>query len=229
MANHLVVDVYYSFRSPFSYLATPRLASWLDKYSNLTIRLRPVLPMVIRTPEFFQKANPLMINYHNHDAHRVAEYLGLPFPARWADPDPVVIDLIDGIQTVSPKQQPYIFRLTYLGVLAEERGLGIAFAKEVSALIWSTKDWHQGDLLANAVARAGLDLAEMDGVVERESARLQKIVDVSQETLTEAGHWGVPVMVFKNEPFFGQDRLDILLWRLNQHGLEERSGDESTS
>jgi hypothetical protein len=29
-------------------------------------------------------------------------------------------------------------------------------------------------------------------------------------------------MVFNREPFFGQDRLDVLLWRLKQAGLKPR-------
>jgi hypothetical protein len=29
--------------------------------------------------------------------------------------------------------------------------------------------------------------------------------------------------VFKGEPFFGQDRMDMLIWRLQQHGLTERA------
>jgi 2-hydroxychromene-2-carboxylate isomerase len=33
----------------------------------------------------------------------------------------------------------------------------------------------------------------------------------------------VPTFVFKGEPFFGQDRIDLLLWRLKQNGLETRS------
>ena len=36
------------------------------------------------------------------------------------------------------------------------------------------------------------------------------------------GHWGVPTFVFQDEPFFGQDRIETLLWRLRQHGLTER-------
>jgi hypothetical protein len=28
-------------------------------------------------------------------------------------------------------------------------------------------------------------------------------------------------MAFKGEAFFGQDRLDVLLWRLKQNGLHE--------
>jgi len=29
-------------------------------------------------------------------------------------------------------------------------------------------------------------------------------------------------MAFNGEPFFGQDRLDLLVWRLKQNGLRER-------
>jgi 2-hydroxychromene-2-carboxylate isomerase len=29
----------------------------------------------------------------------------------------------------------------------------------------------------------------------------------------------VPMMVFGGEPFFGQDRIDQLVWRLKQAGL----------
>jgi 2-hydroxychromene-2-carboxylate isomerase len=33
----------------------------------------------------------------------------------------------------------------------------------------------------------------------------------------------VPTFVFNNEPFFGQDRIDLLVWRLRQHGLKARA------
>ena len=36
-------------------------------------------------------------------------------------------------------------------------------------------------------------------------------------------HTGVPLFVFEGEPFFGQDRMDMLIWRLKQHGLTERT------
>ena len=41
--------------------------------------------------------------------------------------------------------------------------------------------------------------------------------------LEAAGHWGVPTMVFEGEPFFGQDRIDLLIWRMQQRGLQPRS------
>jgi 2-hydroxychromene-2-carboxylate isomerase len=35
-------------------------------------------------------------------------------------------------------------------------------------------------------------------------------------------HWGVPLMVFEDEAFFGQDRLDVLEWRLGPSGVARR-------
>jgi 2-hydroxychromene-2-carboxylate isomerase len=37
-----------------------------------------------------------------------------------------------------------------------------------------------------------------------------------------AAHTGVPLFVFNEEPFFGQDRIDQLIWRMKQYGLTER-------
>ena len=45
----------------------------------------------------------------------------------------------------------------------------------------------------------------------------------NQEAVEAAGHWVVPTMVFAGEPFFGQDRIDLLVWRLKQHGLRRRA------
>ena len=37
-----------------------------------------------------------------------------------------------------------------------------------------------------------------------------------------AGHGGVPLMIFQGEPFFGQDRFDEFYWCLRQSGLTRR-------
>src|SRR5262249_8555727 len=86
MADPLEIDVFWSFRSPWSYLATPRLRAWQERYA-LTVRFRPVYPLAIRTPEFFDKLHPLWPSYFFRDLFRVAEMIGLPM-AR-PQPDPV--------------------------------------------------------------------------------------------------------------------------------------------
>ncbi len=140
----------------------------------------------------------------------------------WPRPDPIVQDY--ATRQVAA-EQPYIYRLTRLGVEAARRGRGLPFISEVSQAIWNGKidGWHEGSHLADAAARAGLELAELDAVVARDTEALDALIAKNQEDHLAAGHWGVPTMVFRGEPFFGQDRLDLLVWRLRQHGLARRA------
>ncbi len=215
----LSVDVFWSFRSPWSYLATPRLAQWQQAY-DLEVVFRPVYPIAIRTPEFFNSVNPMWFPYFMRDVFRVAEFLELPF--QWANPDPVVMSRDEHGQANIPEEQPYIHRLTRLGVLAEEAGVGIEFANAVAGLIWTTNAWDEGDRLSEVVAGVGLDLADMDRRATEDIERLEEVIRENEQAHATAGHWGVPTMVFEGEPFFGQDRLDVLLWRLRGAGLTER-------
>ena len=45
---------------------------------------------------------------------------------------------------------------------------------------------------------------------------------LNQDALEKAGHWGVPTLVFEGEPFFGQDRIEMVQWRMEQKGLAKR-------
>jgi len=215
----LSIDLFWSFRSPYSYLATPRLRALASEY-ELDVAVRPVRPLAVRDPAFFERVNPLWPPYLLRDTKRIADFLGLDFG--WPRPDPVVQDLAN---RRIPAEQPYIHRLTRLGVEAARRGRGLAFLDEVSRVIWGGKvaGWHEGDHLADAAARAGLVLRELDSAVAAHVTELDAIVEANERALEAAGHWGVPTMVFRGEPFFGQDRVELLVWRLRQHGLRPRA------
>lgn len=215
----LELDLFFSFRSPYSYLATPRLRDLARDY-DLDIHVRVVLPLAVRKENFFKTVNPLWPPYLVRDTARIAEYLGLPI--RWPRPDPIVQDF----QTREvAKDQPYIYRVSRLGAAAEVHGRGLPFIYEVSRTIWNgeTDNWHEGDHLARASERAGLDWAELEREIAENPARHDALIEENQKALEAAGHWGVPTMVFRGEPFFGQDRIDPLIWRLNQHGLTRRA------
>lgn len=213
-----LIDLFWSFRSPYSYLATPG-ATRLEADYDVLIRFRPVLPLAVRDPGFFSPDNLKRGRYIGLDWVRRAQMLGMAH--RWPSPDPIVQDL----QTYRiAAEQPYIHRLTRLGVEAQRRGRGLAFAFELSHLIFGgTRDWHAGDHLAQAARRAGLDLAAMDAAIvdpaADPAADHAAEIEASQQALTAAGHWGVPTFVLDGEPFFGEDRLDTLRWRLDQRGL----------
>ena len=209
------VDVYWSFRSPYSYLATPGLLQLKEDF-DVEVNLRVVLPIAVRSKAaLFDPSNMKPVMYILMDSFRRAEFLGLPYA--FPDPDPVV----QNRQTFQvAEEQPYIFRLSKLGVEAQRQGKGIEFAARVSRLIWGgTVNWDKGAHLATAAIQAGLDLAQMEKIIQ-DGSHLEEVAD-NQKALDAAGHWGVPTMVVRGEPFFGQDRLDTLCWRLEKLGLRK--------
>jgi 2-hydroxychromene-2-carboxylate isomerase len=80
-----------------------------------------------------------------------------------------------------------------------------------------------GDHLARAAARAGLNLAELDAAISADAERYEAVIANNERDHARSGHWGVPTFVFNDEPFFGQDRIDLLLWRLGQNGMQPRT------
>ncbi|MFT4671259.1 MAG: 2-hydroxychromene-2-carboxylate isomerase [Pseudohongiellaceae bacterium] len=208
------VDVYFSFRSPYSYLATPDMLKLKQEYTA-AVNLRPVFPIAVRNPEFFDPSNLKRARYIGLDWVRRAEFLGMA--KHWPNPDPIT----QNMETYEiAEEQPLIHELTKLGVEAQRQGRGIEFAKHVSHLIFGgIKDWNQGDHFTKAVSDAGLNLAELRANIENGN-HLEEI-SANQDALEDSGHWGVPTYVFNNEPFFGQDRIDLLRWRLDQSDLKK--------
>jgi 2-hydroxychromene-2-carboxylate isomerase len=209
------VDVFWSFRSPYSYLATPEMLELGKKY-DVQVNLRVVLPLALRNPDILfnkSKDSENRVKYILMDWQRRAEMLGLPH--KWPSPDPIVMDL----KTMAiSDDQPHIYRLSYLGVEAQRRGRGVEFAAAVSRLIWGgTANWNEGDIFEKTVTAAGFDLESMESACASGDHRTE--IDQNQQLLDEAGHWGVPTLVFEGETFFGQDRIGTLRWRLDQLGL----------
>ena len=210
-------DIFWSFRSPYSYLAMRRYCALVAEY-DLTLNLRPVYPLAIRQPDFFERNHANWFRYLLTDVMRLSQFLDIPIvPPR---PDPILQDIMT---RKIAEDQPYIYRLTRLGQAAARRGKGLAFADEVSRLIWGgTQGWHEGDHLGGAAMRAGLDLAELDFEALSDAVALDAEIAANQDALEAAGHWGVPTLVFDGEPFFGQDRIELALWRMQQKGLQKR-------
>lgn len=214
----LSVDLFWSFRSPYSYLALPKVARLLALY-DFEVVARPVYPLAVRDPTFFQRTNPKFARYVMIDSWRVAQSEGIPF--RFPRPDPIV----QNMQTLEvAADQPHITRLTRLGAAAQRAGRGLPFITEVSRVLWdgSVDNWHQGDHLARAAARAGFDLDCLDRAIADDPATYDEVIRGNERDHDASGHWGVPTFVFEKEPFFGQDRLDLLIWRMTQRGLAPR-------
>ena len=213
----LTADLYFSFRSPYSYLAIGRYRELSEK-RDVDIALKPVYPLAVRQPDFFERNHPNWLGYTFRDMFRVAQMEGIPFgPPR---PDPIVQD---AATRVIAEDQPFIRRVTRMGQAAARRGKGLAFAHEAAQLIWGGQEnWHQGEHLAGAAQRAGLDPAEIEAEVAEQAEALDEEIAANQQALEDAGHWGVPTLVLDGEPFFGQDRIAMAIWRMEQKGLGTR-------
>ena len=219
----LAFDLYWSFRSPYSYIALPRILA-LHRAYHVTVDIRIVHPAAIRNPAYFHTMNPLARPYFLLDSARAAAFHGLPF--RRPVPDPIVQDP----HTLEiAKDQPHIYRLSRLGIAAAERGCGLAFGDEVSRILWdgTVDNWHIGQHLSHAAERAGLSLDELDAAITADPDYHEQALAMNDTALRAAGHWGVPTAVFMGEPFFGQDRIDVLIWRLKENGLRQRQSERS--
>ena len=214
----LSVDLFWSVRSPYSWLSIDRIMKMSQDY-ELEVNVRQVYPIAIRNPEFFKKVDPKFMKYLMLDFMRMAEYLEIPctgFPT----PDPVVQDM----ETLEiAEEQPLIYRMVHYGVEAAKQGKGLAYIHAVGHLYYSSGlVWTEGDHLAKTLNKIGMNLDELESKFDKNFDKNDATINESQRVLETAGHWGVPNLVFKNEPFFGQDRVDVCLWRMKQQGLKLR-------
>ena len=207
------IDLYWSFRSPYSFLATKRIRE-IESQRDIYFNLKIVMPLAIRDPKFFDSRGSSWLGYVMRDVFRLAQMSGQTIAP--PNPDPIVQDMATA--SISA-EQPYIWRLSRLGVAASDTGKGLVFIDEVSKVIWGGQPWTEGTVLADAVTKAGLSLTDLEETIAANADAIDTRIDQHDKDLRSAGHWGVPTCVYKGEPFFGQDRLDVLLWRLDQDGV----------
>lgn len=207
------VDVYWSMQSPYCYFVLDRLMA-LDAEDDVSVTIRPVLPGVVRNAGAYTARSDLETDYFFLDCARTADFFGLPY----GEADPYPVAFAAGTVWKGEPEQPRIWMLYNLLVPAARRGHALAFLHTVMRLIWDgrTRNWHEGDHLAKAVAAAGLDMGELLSEAEADADSIAEECAANQDAMFRAGHWGVPLFVLDGEPFYGQDRFDQLLWRLGK-------------
>ncbi len=208
------LEIYWSFRSPYSYLAIDRLCA-IDRDYDVETVFRPVRPLAMREPDFFERGRKQFLPYLFRDVPREAERLGIPFEL--PDPDPIDMDMASG--KVAP-EQPVLDMIIGLAIAANEAGKGLVFAQATGRSIWGgKKEWNAPENLSETLAEAGLDYGTLTAWAVANEERIGETIENNEKAQLEL-HWGVPLMVLEGEPFFGQDRLDSLIWRLEQKGLK---------
>jgi 2-hydroxychromene-2-carboxylate isomerase len=235
--NPLQVDVFYSMRSPYSYLVLQRL-TWLNSNYNVDVNIKVIFPVAVRTPGMFgggtgDKNCPKGGRWYKwadtvNDTRRVGQFQGVPY--RFADPDPILQDTYppgEASGRISPlDEQPYIAWLVRLASAAQLQGKSLEYVNAVSPLIWGARvppgEWPNH--VEAAVNSIGMDYDATIKDIQKNPEKYDAVWMQNQEEQMMTGHGGVPNMSFRGEPFFGQDRFDHLVWRLNQNGLTKSPG-----
>ena len=229
--QNLDVDVFWSMRSPYCYVSLDRCLE-LQKRYHLNLHFKPVWPIAIKDASWFQAAKDMRyrLPYQNVDIFRTAAFHGVQMV--YPIPDPVAQKPTEGSiygEILPFDQQPNIQVLVRTAAGAAEMGKGWEYVNEVMRLVWNGQKvpWNADDYthVRNAIQAAGIDADELMQDVTNNPDKYDALIqaNMDQQKQNDAHHTGVPCFVFRNEPFFGQDRMDMLIWRLEQYGLRERA------
>ena len=213
------IDLYFSYRSPYSYLILPRMLKLKEKY-DIEINFKVVYPIAIRMPEWFEGKNFFTFFFFKMiDMRLQAKKLGIPFTTK-LKPDPIRQNIMTG--KIS-SHQPYIFDICHLGQIAQMKGVGMEFAFEVSSLIFGgVENWNTDENLSQAAKKVGLDLIQLRESVNVHEEEIIGQIKQNQVDQLNAGHHGVPLTVIGDKHFFGQDQFDKIMETLKENGLKER-------
>ena len=213
------IDLYFSYRSPYSYLILPRMLKLKEKY-DIEINFKVVYPIAIRMPEWFEGKNFFTFFFFKMiDMRLQAKKLGIPFTSK-LKPDPIRQNIMTG--KIS-SHQPYIFDICHLGQMAQMKGVGMEFAFEVSSLIFGgVENWNTDENLSEAAKKVGLDLTQLRESVKVHEEEIIGQIKQNQVDQLNAGHHGVPLTVIGDKHFFGQDQFDKIMETLKENGLKER-------
>ena len=213
------IDLYFSYRSPYSYLILPRMLRLKEKY-DIEINFKVVYPIAIRMPEWFEGKNFFTFFFFKMiDMRLQAKKLGIPFTSK-LKPDPIRQNIMTG--KIS-SHQPYIFDICHLGQMAQMKGVGMEFAFEVSSLIFGgVENWNTDENLSEAAKKVGLDLNQLRESVNVHEEEIIGQIKQNQVDQLNAGHHGVPLTVIGDKHFFGQDQFEKIMETLKENGLKER-------
>jgi 2-hydroxychromene-2-carboxylate isomerase len=193
----LSCELWFSFRSPYSYLALEQIDVILAPY-KVPLVLRPVQPMVTRGLPLPTVKRMYVVR----DAKREADRLGIAF-GEICDPLGTGVD--------------HCLAVTYW---AGKRGgeAAMAFARSAMRGIWTeARDPAEYVDLRYMVERAGLPWEEAKAALGDPEAA--KSAQAHAADMAVINLWGVPSLRCGDFVAWGQDRLPLLADRLRRHAI----------
>ena len=186
------IDLFFSVRSPYSYLALSLMRD-LMRATAVQIRLKPVLPMVMRG----LPVPPMKGRYILFDAGREARLENLPF-GHIADPVGRATE-----------------RAMAVGMALGQGGQDFDFFHAFMRQVWTEGREGASDAgLARALEMAGISRAAIVRALPDDVWRVRAHENL--QDMMRRGSWGVPTLSAGGETLWGQDRIWAALDALQQ-------------
>jgi len=196
------IEAYYDFRSPYAYFANHRIregsfvppvpATWLWRPVSIDV----LLNLQAGRDAWATYADPLSGPKRAHllaDVRRSAAFYHIP------------------LRSPKPPRQNSIPALCTAALLDPEDHDD--FRNAVFDALWQQqRDIGDPEVLAECLTRAGRDPDLVKRALSPEAR--EGSADETKRAYSK-GVFGVPTFVCNNEVFFGNDRLDMLRWRLS--------------
>lgn len=194
------VDVFFSVRSPFSYVGV-ELITELARKTGVGINLMPVLPMMMRG----MKVPPAKGRYILADTAREARIEGVEFGT-----------ICDPLGAATWRAMGIGFALMDdESDGAGQKGQSLAFFRSFMAGVWSQGiDGTTDKGLVKILRNAGLDDGWIGRAISKENT--EKQATANREEMFRSGSWGVPTFRAGGETFWGQDRMWAIIEALKQ-------------
>ncbi|MCR9240024.1 MAG: DsbA family protein [Rhodobiaceae bacterium] len=181
------VRMYFAFRSPYSWMATERVAQ-----DGIAIDPVAFIKPPAGTPPPNPITSPAKGTYVARDVVRLAKRLGFEF----ALPNPFDIDF---------SRPNNVFQLAK----EEDRALAFMLAAYRARFVGG-RNISEDDVLCDIAVEAGLDPDATLVAADSVDLRARSLLDL-EKTLEIDQPFGVPFFVYQGEPFWGQDRIDLLI------------------
>ncbi len=182
------LQFYFSFRSPYSWLAMYRINLIREKLP-VELKLIPVFPAEDKEDVVLSDQNK--VKYIVKDINRVSSAYG--FIIKW--PKPFDTDWL---------------AVHIAFIYAQEQGKGLPFCLALyNARFLEGKDIGDEQILRDVAAVSGL---EADALIDAQSKQeYKRILLQGLAGAKEEGVFGVPYFVYKDSAYWGNDRLEWLI------------------
>ena len=188
-SNTHSLTMYYSARSPYSYLGLERAVRLCQKY-QCQLEVKPVLPMMMRGLPV-PKSKKM---YIFHDTKRQAKLFNIPY-GKVADPLGKAVENCYALFEFASQQGKAIDFLLAFGKAVNSQGV---FADQTNGL-------------RSIVEPLGFDWQQVKPYLDNQ--RWRQWAAQNLQELSAFGLWGVPCFQYKQLVTWGQDRL----WLIDQY------------